>query len=106
MSVNTTPAAEEYSGVGRLLRGGKPLAKVFYYLERRPTPGGFELEGKVTVSQDTPMRPAVLTVLYSAEPLTLVLADSRQLAVNPVRGDRISGSYTITAHDPPGIQDA
>ena len=106
MSVSPKPAAQDFSGVGRLLRGAKPLAKVFYYLERRSTSDGFQLEGKVTVSQDTPMRQAVLGVLDSAEPLTLVLADGRRLDVKPTRGDRMSGSYTITALDPPGIQNA
>ena len=103
MSVSPKPAPERLSGIGKMLRADKQLAKVFYNLEKRKAEGGFEIEGDLSVSQDTPMRSQVLSVLDSDEILTLVLDDGRKLEVHTTRGDRFSGKYHIVAHNPPGF---
>jgi hypothetical protein len=103
MSVHPKPASEAMSGIGRLQRAGKPLAKVFYYLELRAADDGYKIEGDLSVSQDTPMRSQVLGVLDSDEILTLVLDDGRQLEVHTTRGDKFSGKFHIVAHNPPGF---
>ena len=103
MSVSPKPTAEELSGIGHLLRAGKPLAKIFYNLELRRAADGYEIEGDLSVSQDTSMRSQVLAVLDSDEILTLVLADGRKLEVHTTRGDKFQGKFHIVAHNPPGF---
>ncbi len=104
MSVQPKPASQSLSGIGHLQRAGKPLAKIFYILDLRRTAGdGYEVEGELSVSQDTPMRSQVLGVLDSEEILTLVLGDGRKLEVHTTRGDKFAGKFHIVAHNPPGF---
>ncbi|MEP7357071.1 MAG: hypothetical protein ABI847_07515 [Anaerolineales bacterium] len=103
MTIHPKPAAEELSGIGHLLRAGKPLAKIFYNLELRTAADGYEIEGDLSVSQDTSMRSQVLAVLDSPEILTLVLGDGRKLEVHTTRGDRFEAKFHIVAHNPPGF---
>src|SRR5688572_11401000 len=104
MTAKPQPADPAHSGIGRLLRAGKPLAKVFYYLDLRPVADKSEMVGKVTVSQDTPMRSQVIAVLDSDEALTLELSDGRRLDVHTTRGNQFSGEFHIVALNPPGAQ--
>ena len=104
MSIQPKPASESLSGIGHLLRAGKPLAKIFYNLDlRRTSTDGYEIEGDLTLSQDTSMRSQVIGVLDSDEVLTLVLGDGRKLEVHTTRGDKFSGKFHIMAHNPPGF---
>jgi hypothetical protein len=103
MSTNPKPAIQTLSGIGKLLRAGQQLAKIFYNLQLRQAEGGYAIEGDLSVSQDTPMRSQVLSVLDSDEILTLVLDDARKLEVHTIRGDRFSGKFHIVAHNPPGF---
>jgi len=104
MSVQPKPASESLSGIGHLLRAGKPLAKIFYNLDlRRTAADGYEVEGDLSLSQDTSMRSQVISVLDSAEILTLVLGDGRKLEVHTTRGDKFEGKFHIVAHNPPGF---
>src|SRR4026207_821967 len=103
MSVQPKPASQSLSGIGHLLRAGKPLAKIFYNLDLRPAPDGYEVEGDLSVSQDTSMRAQVLSWLDSDEILTLVLGDGRKLEVHTTRGDKFQGKFHIVAHNPPGF---
>ena len=103
MSVQPKPASESLSGIGHLLRAGKPLAKIFYNLDLRPAVDGYEVEGDLSVSQDTSMRAQMLSVLDSDEILTLVLGDGRKLEVHTTRGDKFEGKFHIVAHNPPGF---
>ena len=103
MSVQPKPASQSLSGIGHLQRAGKPLAKIFYILALRQDADGYEVEGELTVSQDTPMRSQVLGVLDSDEVLTLVLGDGRKLEVHTTRGDKFAGKFHIVAHNPPGF---
>ena len=103
MSAQPKPASEALSGIGHLLRAGKPLAKIFYNLDLRHAADGYEIEGDLSVSQDTSMRAQVLSVLDSDEILTLVLGDGRKLEVHTTRGDRFEGKFHIVAHNPPGF---
>ena len=103
MSVSPKPASEALSGIGHLLRAGKPLAKIFYNLDLRHAADGYEIEGDLSLSQDTPMRSTVISVLDSPEILTLVLADGRRLEVHTTRGDRFEAKFHIVAHNPPGF---
>ena len=103
MSAHPKPVSESLSGIGHLLRAGKPLAKIFYNLDLRHAADGYEVEGDLSVSQDTPMRSQVLGVLDSDEILTLVLGDGRKLEVHTTRGDKFAGKFHIVAHNPPGF---
>jgi hypothetical protein len=103
MSVQPKPASESLSGIGYLQRAGKQLAKIFYNLDLRTAASGYEVEGELSVSQDTPMRSQVLGVLDSDEVLTLVLGDGRKLEVHTTRGDKFAGKFHIVAHNPPGF---
>lgn len=106
MSGFDTPLVESPSGVGELLRAGKRLAKVFYYLEVRREAGAtapVEVSGELTVSQDEPMQPSIVSGLRSGEVLTLVLDDGRQLEFKATPGSLMEKQYRIAGANPAGF---
>ena len=106
MSGNDPTLVESPSGIGELRRGGKRLAKVFYYLEVRREAGAagpVEVSGELTVSQDEPMQASIVSGLHSGELLTLVLGDGRQLEFQASQGSPMEKQYHIAGTNPTGF---